>query len=249
MIEVGPTSAGHGLDYTTAPLERQPRGLVVRRNSRQDLARHGDQCADERLLDRRLDRQVHQQQRRAQKGFVGYACGGRREQRGAVGGRGVRQLGFRLLRQLDEVVSGATGVDQRRSRNAGQANVGQRARERARKAGRSGDNAEVVEGAAFRGVERDTAGNRFDTERGARGDSLPCQARGCNAGGELREAEARDAERRAAPSRHPACEVVGRAACRRNDGDELVGRKPIKETGSAIEPDGCRSGFDDRERS
>ena len=183
VIEVGATRAGHVVDATTAPLERQPRGLVMSRNSRQDLARHCDQRADERFLHRRVDRQVHQQQRRAQKGFAGNARGGRREQRGAVGCRCVRQLGFRLMRQRREVVSGTTGVDQRRGRNASQANIGQRARERAREPRRSSDDAEVVERAGFRCVERDTAGNGFDAQRGARGnafaapDALPQRGR------------------------------------------------------------------------
>ena len=50
----------------------------------------------------------------------------------------------------------------------------------------------------------------------------PRQTRCRNAGGKLRQAEARDADRRAAPGRHTACEVVGRAARRGNDGYELV---------------------------
>jgi hypothetical protein len=153
------------------------------------------------------------------------------------------------LRQRREVVTGTTGVDQGRGRNASQSNIGQRARERARKAGRSSDDAEVVERAGFRCVERDTAGNGFDTQRGAWGNAFAGQARCRNAGRKLRQAEARDADRRAAPGRHTACKVVGRAARRRNDGYELVGRKTIKETGCAVEPEGCRSGFDDRERA
>jgi hypothetical protein len=55
------------------------------RNGGQDLARHPDQRADKRLLYRGVDRQVHQQQRCAQKSLTGDARGARREQRCAVG--------------------------------------------------------------------------------------------------------------------------------------------------------------------
>ena len=134
-----------------------------------------------------------------------------------------------LTHQAGQVVPGTSCARKIGRLNAGQPHVGQRSRERAREPGSSRHRGEVIERAAFSGVEDHPAGNGLHAKRRARSDSRAGQARGSDARRELREAEARHPERGATLDGDTPCEIVGRATSRGNNRDRLVWRKAPQE--------------------
>jgi len=126
-----------------------------------------------------------------------------------------------------------------------EAKVGQRRGKRGRKAAEPRDRLEVLELAL---------GQRLETR--AQGDRLGAQTRGGHqagrreierrhARGELREAEALQAERRAPPGGDRARELVHRAARRADEQDVGRGIEAVEERAGRVEPGTRRRGLED----
>ena len=116
-------------------------------------------------------------------------------------------------------------MSKRLRRDASHPQLAERLRKRARKAWRPGHARQVRERAGTGRVKRRTRRHRFGAKRRCRGNPLSGKTCDRDASGNLRQAVARDADRRTALDSYPACEIVRRAARGANDRDRLVGGK------------------------
>jgi hypothetical protein len=186
---------------------------------------------DERGLDRRLHRHVEQDDGApATEGasIVERIAGGR-EERGPVGGAAGDELRGRVLVESGQVTTALAGRHERVLRRGGHAQVGQGGRQCGRKAGHPRDRGEVRQAAGPLRLEHGARGDGLRAETGGRGQTLLGERRRREPRGELREAEAMDAEGRRPRTGQFACEVVGRAARGRDDEHFRGGRLPREE--------------------
>ena len=175
-----------------------------------------EQRFDEGELARRVDRHVEEQQTRWKLEAGGRSlaeCSCRRlEQRRAVGGAGGRELLIETLEKHGEVGApqgqGAQAIDG----HVCEAELLQRAGERAREARGLRDRRKVLEGAVPLGLERRARGDRFGAEGGDRRQPLRGKHRSREARGELRETEPVEADGGAGRGRNRPGKIVDGAA-------------------------------------
>ncbi len=144
------------------------------------------------------------------------------QQVGAIGGR---DIGKRLVEAGEEVgqvracrPSAAHGI----GRDAGEPQLLQRPRQRTREAGQAGDGAEIAQRAVARRGEDGPRSDGLRAETAARRPAVRRERDHRGPGRELREAQAREAERGAALGGQRPREVIGRAARGADDGDRMM---------------------------
>jgi hypothetical protein len=146
--------------------------------------------------------------RRMRGGPFGRRLGGDAQKGGAVNRRSGLKLPIETLEQIRQIAAGLGQDAQRRRLDGGDSQRFERSRQRAGESGHSRDRREVRQRAVPIRVEQRPRRHRLDTERGGCREPLPRQQRRCEPRGQLRQAEAIEAKRRAAAAGDQACEVV-----------------------------------------
>ncbi len=207
-----------------------------------------EQRLHELEFDRRADRHVEQQKTggklEAGNWRLAQRASRRGEERRAIGGARVRELLVEPLEQDGEV--GA--AERQRFQPAGvhlrEAQLLQRAGERAREPRGPGDRREVPERRVPLRVERGAGGDRFRPQVCDGREPLLREDRRREADGQLRQAESMQADRRAGLRRNRSREIVDRAARRPDKPHVTAGRMRFDKRARVLKPELCGGRFD-----
>ncbi len=211
------------VDRRSHALERGSGPQVAVRNRRQRSRRALDQRLHEFLLSARIDRHVEEDQRKSRPRDASGAPGARRaieECRAIVDSRS-SAFGLDVGQQAFEIADGrmAALVQESNSRAgriaclraAGEPQFMNRSRQRFRKTRHLRHRREVRQLARRRRIERGSRGHRF-IRRLRAWDPSSLQDLSRRTRSELRQAESKNAERRAEALRHPTREIISRTA-------------------------------------
>ena len=236
----------HTLELRAQAHQRRRRHVIAFRHGGEHRGRPRGERSNEGALDGGVERDVEQHEREIGPSDPAgrHGCGRQLKQGRAIVHRRVAELRFDARKQMTDVGRRGIAAGQLRGVDAGEPQLVDRARQRLRKPRHRRDWREIRQLAGGDRVEHRSRGHGFRT--GMCRWSAPAMAntsRGCPRR-TLRQAETRQAKRRACLARNCADEIVGRAASRTDDEGFSCGRKLLEKRTGGLQPCRRRGGSD-----